>query len=131
MTLQNGVVVQSFFCLYGTDTNRFEIYGESARLAVDYVARTLQIAARGQRKPVQRIAGVLGHEASRLKNALTTRRDPSYETALAAFVNAIASGRRQIQPDLSDGLRVSLVVDAAERSAATGQSQQVAAYPST
>ena len=129
MTLQNDIVVQSFFSLYGTDTNRFEIYGESARLTVDYVARTFQIAARGQRNPAQRIAGVLSHEASRLKNALTPRRDPSYETAFAAFVNSIAGGRNRIQPDIRDGLRVSLVVDAAERSAATGQSQQVAAYP--
>jgi predicted dehydrogenase len=130
MTLQNGVVVQSFFSLYGTDTNRFEVYGESARLAVDYVARTFQIIAPGGRKPVQRIAGALGHEVSRLKNILAGRRDPSYETALAAFVNAIANGRNQIQPDLRDGLRVSLVIEAAERSAATGQSQKVAACPS-
>ena len=41
MTLQNGIVVQSFFCLYGTDTNRFEIFGESARLTVDYVAKNI------------------------------------------------------------------------------------------
>ena len=129
MTLQNGIVVQSFFCLYGTDTNRFEIYGESARLTVDYVARTFEIVTRGGRKPVQRIANVLGHEASRLRNALGSRRDPSYGRALATFVNAIASGDHQIQPDLCDGLRVSLVVHAAEHSAESGRTEQVAAYP--
>jgi myo-inositol 2-dehydrogenase / D-chiro-inositol 1-dehydrogenase len=129
MTLKDGIVVQSFFCLYGTDTNRFEIYGESARLTVDYVAKTFQIVNRGS-TPVERIASRLSQEASRLKNALASRRDPSYETALASFVNAIASGQRQIQPDLRDGWRVSLVIDAAERSAESCRCQQVAAYPS-
>ncbi len=128
MNLQNGVVVQSFFCLYGTDTNRFEIYGDSARLAIDYVAKTFRVVDR-RGSPAERIASALGQEARRLRNALTSRRDPSYETALATFVNTVADGRRQIQPDLRDGLRASLVVDAAERSAESGRNQQVAPYP--
>jgi predicted dehydrogenase len=128
MTLPSGVVVQSFFCLYGTDVNRFEIYGESARLTVDYVAKTLQTVDRAD-SPVQRIASRLGYEASRLRNAVSSGRDPSYRTALAAFVKAVAGGHRQIEPDLRDGLRVSLVVDAAERSAASGQIQRVADDP--
>jgi len=128
MTLQNGIVVQSFFCLYGTDANRFEIYGESARLTVDYVAKTFRIVDRGC-SPAERIASALGHEAGRLRNVLGSRRDPSYEMALANFVNTVADGRHQIQPDLRDGLRVSLVVDAAERSAESGRNQQVEPYP--
>ncbi len=127
MTLQSGAIVQSFFCLYGTDTNRFEIYGESARLTVDYVAKTFQVENRGG-TPMERIMSRLGHETARLKHVLGSARDPSYETALASFVNAIAGGQRQIKPDLRDGLRVSLVVDAAERSAESGHRQQVAAY---
>ena len=126
MTLRNGVVVQSFFCLYGTDTNRFEIYGESARLTVDYVAKTFQIVDGGGYRPLQRVMSALGHEASRLKNVLASRQDPSYERALAIFVNAIASGQREVRPDLRDGLRAALVVDAAERSAESGRSQRVA-----
>jgi predicted dehydrogenase len=129
MTLQNGVMVQSFFSLYGTDTNQFEIHGESARLTINYVTKRFQITPRGQREPMQRIVGALGRETLRLKNVLATRRDPSYETAFVTFVNAIADGRRQVEPDLNDGLRVSLVIDAAEQSAATGQSRRVAAFP--
>lgn len=108
MTLQNEVTVQSFFSLYGTDTNEFEIHGESARLTINYVTKRFQITPRGQREPMQRIVGALGQETLHLKNALTTRRDPSYETAFAPFVNAIACGRRQVEADLNDGLRVSL-----------------------
>lgn len=128
MTLQNGIVVQSFFCLYGTDTNRFEIFGESARLTVDYVAKTFRIVDRNC-GPAQRVASTLAHEASRLRSVLASRRDPSYETALATFVNAVAGGQRSIQPDFRDGWRASLVVDAAERSAESGRNQQVAPYP--
>jgi predicted dehydrogenase len=128
MTLQDGVVVQSFFCLYGTDVNRFEIYGDKARLTVDYVAKTLSVAAGGQRRHIRRIMDTLGEETLRLKNAVASRRDPSYQTALGTFVSGIGGGCRYIQPDLRDGLRTCLVIDAAERSASSGRNCRVTPF---
>jgi predicted dehydrogenase len=112
--------MHSFFSLRGTDSNRFEIYGESARLTVDYLAGTLEIVARGRRSLAQRIIASFGQGCSRLRHGLTGGRDISYELAFSDFVDAIANQRQRIAPDLKDGLRVSQIIDAAERSAATG-----------
>ena len=121
LTLANGVPMQSFFSLRGTDSNRFEIYGESGRATVDYLAGTLEIASPGRRKLRQRITAVLGQGWSRFKHGLAGGRDPSYALAFSTFVNAVASGCRGIAPDLHDGFRVLQVIDAAEHSAGTGQ----------
>ncbi|MBV8051773.1 MAG: Gfo/Idh/MocA family oxidoreductase [Acidobacteriaceae bacterium] len=124
MTLGNGVVMQSFFCLRGTDTNRFEIYGESARLTVDYLAGTLEIVCRGRRKLIHRVSDALDQGWSRLRHGLT-QLDRSYEIAFSKFVNAVANGCQRIAPDLHDALHVLQVIDAAERSADTGQRSRI------
>ena len=121
MTLEDGVLMHSFFSLRGTDSNRFEIYGERARLTVDHLAGTLEIVSRGRRRLTQRIAAAFGQGCSRLRHGLTGGRDISYELAFSEFVKAIANRRQRIAPDLKDGLRVSQIIDAAECSAATGQ----------
>lgn len=127
MTLENGVPMQSFFSLRGTDSNRFEIYGESGRATVDYLAGTLEIVSPGRRKFAQRVTAVLGQGWSRFKHGLAGGRDPSYALAFSTFVNAIADGRQRIAPDLRDGFHVLQVIDAAEQSAATGQKCRVEA----
>lgn len=127
MTLENGVPMQSFFSLRGTDSNRFEIYGESGRATVDYLAGTLEIVSPGRRKFAQRVSAVLGQGWSRFKHGLAGGRDPSYALAFSTFVNAIADGRQRIAPDLRDGFHVLQVIDAAEQSAATGQKCRVEA----
>ena len=127
MTLENGVPMQSFFSLRGTDSNRFEIYGESGRATVDYLAGTLEIVSPGRRKLAQRVSAVLGQGWSRFKHGLAGGRDPSYALAFSTFVNAIADGRQRIAPDLRDGFHVLQVIDAAEQSAATGQKCRVEA----
>ncbi len=121
MTLEDGVLMHSFFSLRGTDSNRFEIYGELARLTVDHLAGTLEIVPRGRRKLAQRVTAALGQEWSRLRHGITGGREVSYQLAFAKFVHAIANGPQRIAPDLNDGLRVSQIIDAAEHSAATGQ----------
>lgn len=125
MTLEDGVLMHSFFSLRGTDSNRFEIYGELGRLTVDHLAGTMEVVLRGRRKLTQRVSAVLGQGWSRVRHALSGRRDPSYELAFTKFVNAIASGSQCIAPDLHDGLQVSQVIEAAEHSAATSQRCQV------
>lgn len=127
MTLENGVPMQSFFSLRGTDSNRFEIYGESGRATVDYLAGTLEIVSPGRRKLAQRVSAVLGQGWSRFKHGLAGGRDPSYALAFSTFVNAIADERQRIAPDLRDGFHVLQVIDAAEQSAATGQKCRVEA----
>jgi len=121
MTLENGVVMHSFFSLRGTNSNCFEIYGELARLTVDHVAGTLEIVRRGRRKLIHRVRGAVGQGWSRLRHGLMRGRDPSYELAFSKFVNAVANRSQHVDPDLHDALRVSQVIDAAERSAVTGQ----------
>jgi predicted dehydrogenase len=125
MTLEDGVPMHSFFSLRGTDSNRFEIYGELARLTVDHLAGTLEIVPRGRRKLAQRVTAAFGREWSRLRHGITGGRDVSYQLAFSKFVNAIANGPQRIAPDLKDGLRVSQIIDAAEHSAATGQKWRV------
>ena len=121
MTLEDGVLMHSFFSLRGTDCNRFEIYGESARLTVDHLAGTVEIVARGRRKFSKRVTRALGLGWSRLRHGLAGGRDPSYELAFSKFVNAITHGDQRIAPDLHAGFRVSQVIEAAEHSAATAQ----------
>jgi hypothetical protein len=43
-------------------------------------------------------------------------------------VNAITEGSDSVSPDLSDGMRVLQVIDAAERSAATGKPCRVSPF---
>lgn len=125
LTLENGVPMQSFFSLRGTDSNRFEIYGESGRATVDYLAGTLEVVSPGRRKLAQRVSAVLGQGWSRFKHGLAGGRDPSYALAFATFVKAVANGSRRIAPDLHDGFHVLQAIDAAEHSAATGQKCRV------
>jgi predicted dehydrogenase len=125
MTLEDGVRMDSFFSLRGTDSNRFEIYGELGRLTVDHLAGMMEVVSRSGRKLTQRFTAILGQEWSRVRHALSGGRDTSYELAFSKFANAIANGNQRIAPDLHDGLRVSQVIEAAEHSAATGQRWRV------
>ena len=125
MTLAEGAIVQCFVSLYGTDANRFEVFGESARATVDYLAGTLEIVPRGRRRLMARIVAKLAREGTRLTHALKSGYDPSYEVALSRFVNGVANQFPNPKPDLMDGLRVLQVIDAAEKSAATGRTCSV------
>jgi predicted dehydrogenase len=125
MRLENGILMQSFFSLRGTDTNRFEIYGELGRITVDYVAGTLELIRRERRGLVHRISDVLGQGWSRLQHGLTGGRDRSYDLAFSRFVDAVAKRSEHVAPDLNDALCVSQVIDAAEHSAVFGQKCRV------
>lgn len=120
MTLQDGTVVQSFFSLYGTDANRFDIYGESGRASLDYLRKTLQIVHPPQSSRIRRALKTVGNELSRVRGVFPAS-DSSYAAAFSQFISAVANGGGRVTPDLADGLLVSKVIDAAERSAATGR----------
>ena len=120
---EDGPAMQSFFSLCGTDCNRFEVYGEDARLSLDYFSGTLAVVSRGSGLS-ERIFSAGRLAASRLKHALTAGRDTSYQAAFSHFVAGILR-RQPVGPDLYDGLQVAQVVAAAEASAASGLSCRV------
>jgi len=84
-----------------------------------------QSVGRGRRKLIHRVRGAVGQGWSRLRHGLTRGRDRSYELGFSKFVNAVANRSEHVEPDLHDALRVSQVIDAAERSAVTGQRRHI------
>jgi predicted dehydrogenase len=120
LELASGTSVQTFVSLGAVDENRMEIAGTAGKLTMDrtdllnpaFVPATLR-GARGQR---------IGRAVSALDPRLLLRspgREPSFARALTAFVRA-AAGEPFTGPDFSDGARNLSVIDAAERSAASG-----------
>ncbi|MBC7788896.1 MAG: Gfo/Idh/MocA family oxidoreductase [Anaerolineae bacterium] len=123
-TLDNGLCVQSFFSFTAIEEDRFEIFGDKGRLAVDrYRSSAVEVVKSGEefsmRKRVERGFSQLSGAAYRIKKALATAQELSYRTALGVFVDAVR-GSTFATPDLEDGLRSLKVIDAAERSARNG-----------
>lgn len=126
LELASGVAVQTFVSLGTVDEHRMEIVGTSGKLVMDRTELLRPALAgatlRGAR--VQRFRRALGALDPRLL-LRSPGAEPSFALALQAFVRG-ASGGDVAGADLTDGARSLAVVDAAERSAATG----VAAIPS-
>ena len=61
---------------------------------------------------------------------LAPMHDPSFQEAMRAFVRA-AEQRTPATPTLGDGVRALAVIEAAERSATTGQAIDLDARPAT
>ncbi|HVG30757.1 MAG TPA: Gfo/Idh/MocA family oxidoreductase [Pyrinomonadaceae bacterium] len=125
LRLSGGLIVQSFFSTAAVEEDRLEIYGDAGKLGVDrYLSLDVRVTdptLRGAR--VKRLRGALGalrHGAYLLEKLRAPANEPSYATALLAFV-AAARGvvSRDVKPDLEDGFRSLAVVVAAEESART------------
>ena len=125
LQLANGVHVQGQFG-YGTiEEDRFEVYGSEGKLVVDrYNSLALE------RVPVRAEGGLaralrhLTREMGAMRYGMEKRRapaaEPSYRASLAAFVDAVRSGRAAA-PDLEDGLRALRVIDRARAAARRGR----------
>jgi myo-inositol 2-dehydrogenase/D-chiro-inositol 1-dehydrogenase len=125
LRLADGLLIQSFFSLSAVEEDRFEIYGQGGKLAVDrYLSLDVEITGptleRARWKRLAHGVRSLVHSPYALKKILSPANEPSYQAALTRFVEAIG-GQQPARPDLSDGYRSLAVIEAAEESARAGK----------
>jgi predicted dehydrogenase len=130
LELASGIMVQLFVSLGTVDEHRMEIVGTAGKLVMDRteLVRPDHVPATQQGARARRLARALAAlEPARVLRSPGT--EPSFDAALGAFVWS-ASGNAFGGPDLLDGLRSLAVVEAAERSAASGAAEAVVWPPS-
>jgi predicted dehydrogenase len=122
-----GVEGSIFMAVGAADADRFEVHGEAGVLRLDRLRADLSLEppvfAYGRRRALARESLVLRHSLGRV---LRSGGEPSYERALAAFVDAVRTGEG-VHPDLRDGQRSLEWVEAALVSAASGTRVRVPA----
>ena len=123
--LTTNAVAQIFCSLSAVDEDRVDVYGTNGKLSVDrYGSLRVDVsppAARGALGlAVNRLAGEIRAMRYGAEKRRAPMHDPSFPAAIGAFVKSIRDGLPG-NPSLIDGLRAAEVIDAAERSAATGQ----------
>lgn len=126
LQLADGLPVESYFSLAAAEEDRFEIYGQAGKLAVDRY-RSLDVdffdaggASSRLRRATLRLRS-FGNVPYLFKKMRSPWHEPSYRESLSRFVSA-ARGRDKASPDLLDGYRSLEVICAAEESAKTGRS---------
>jgi predicted dehydrogenase len=120
LTLSSGAMAQIFVSLGSVDENRLEIVGTAGKLVIDRteLVRPDHVPATQRGARLRR----LGHALAMLEPRRLLRSpgaEPSFDAALRAFVSS-ASGNAFGGPDIADGMTNLAVIDAAERSAASG-----------
>jgi myo-inositol 2-dehydrogenase/D-chiro-inositol 1-dehydrogenase len=130
LELASGVMAQLFVSLGTVDENRVEIVGTAGKLVMDRteLVRPDHVPATQRGARARRLARALSAlEPARVLRSPGT--EPSFAAALGAFVWS-ASGNAFGGPDLLDGLRSLAVIEAAERSTASGSAEAVV-WPSS
>jgi predicted dehydrogenase len=117
--LENGLSVQSFFSLRSTAEQWFEVYGLDGKFrARPYdrtdVEQTKMMQPGLMSQGIQSLLSRLGEQPLRA----------SYRAALQHFVTCVRT-KQPASPDLIDGYRSLAVIEAAEKSARTGQVESV------
>jgi len=130
LTLDDGVLVDSFFSLSSTDDDRFEILGTHARLAMDrYRGWDVDVTAAGaeasRAKQIVAKLKSLRRGAYLLEKARSVAGEPSFATAMGDFVSAIRGSGRARGATVLDGLRSLAAIEAAERSVTSGRTEVV------
>ena len=121
LRLADDLLVQSFCSINAAAEDRFEIYGRKGRLAIDRYAGTLELgAAVHDDGRLPRLGRELRRTAGGLRRVLRRSGEFSHGAALRAFASAVQHGR-QVAPGLEQAYRSLAVIDAAERSSATGR----------
>jgi len=124
LRLADGLLIQSFFSMSAVEEERFEVYGQGGKLAVDrYLSLDVEITGPtrdlSRLKQLRRGLRALVHSSYRLDKILAPSREPSYQAALTHFV-AAARGNQPASPNFWDGYRSLAIIEAAEESARTG-----------
>jgi predicted dehydrogenase len=127
LRLADGLIVQSFFSTCAVEEDRFEIYGDEGKLSLDrYLSLDVRLSEPTLRsarlKQLRHALGELRRSPYLLEKLRAPANEPSYVSALLAFVAAALEGDRgvkNVKPDLEDGYRSLAVVVAAEESART------------
>ena len=132
LRLASGLAVQCFFSLSAAEEDRFELYGTAGKLTADrYLSSDLEIS-----DPARNLARVkkfghsmrsLIHSPYLLERFHKDTCDPSFNSALAYFVESVRLGR-PAQPDFLDGLRSLTVIEAAEKSARAACAVSIAEF---
>jgi predicted dehydrogenase len=110
------------FVAYGTvEEDRWEIYGDKAKLVVDrynslLVDRVPLSASGGIGNAVRRVVSEVAHIGYGLEKRRAPGQEPSYAASLHAFVGAVRAGA-QHSPSIIDGVAALRVVLAARGSA--------------
>jgi len=125
LRLVGGLLVQSFFSLNSVEEDRFEIYGQAGKLAVDrYRSFAVEFSEAQLRfarfKHLTRKLHSFGRSPYLLNRLLASANEPSYRLALTHFVAAVRANQ-PTNPDFWDGYRSLAVLLAAEESAKTGR----------
>ena len=123
--LTTTISAQIFCSLSCVDEDRTEIYGTNGKLVIDrYGSLRVDVsppAARGALGlAVNRLAGEIGAMSYGTQKQRAPMHEPSFPAAISAFLKSIRD-RTPGSPGLSDGLRATRVIDAAERSAQSGR----------
>jgi predicted dehydrogenase len=107
-----------------------EIYGDEGKLAIDrYGQLSLERRGAAAPGPVRKLLGAILQWRGigyMLRRQRSPWREPSFERALARFIEAVRAGT-PVSPDLNDGLQSLRVVIAAETAAKLGGVVHVAA----
>ena len=125
LTLEGGLVVQSFFTMCGIDEDRFEVYGTSGKLVVDRHhadgVEVMRVGRDGVRlaRLGRSLRSLVGSPVIR-RRLLRRRDEPSYAAAFAQYAASIR-GNEEVTPDLDDARRCLEVIEVAEISSRTGQ----------
>lgn len=123
--LDSGLSAQCFFSLSTVEQDRFEIYGQRGGVVIDRLS-LLNMEFLNPSRNCGRLARLRGALGAFLRGPYLWERilkpasEPSYRAALAHFI-AAARANRPSRPDLWDGYRSLAVVEAAKRSARTGE----------
>lgn len=125
LRLSGNIAAQLLVSLRSGDENRIEVFGRKGKLAVDCY-RSAEVESSGL-QPTGAVGQLVKQSIATVKHVLQSRRSGShmqrsYERSLDAFISAVSNGK-QSACDLKAGYASLAVIDAAERSAHTGQAE--------
>jgi predicted dehydrogenase len=120
LKLSGEVAAQCFFSFGAVEEDRMEVYGSAGKLEVnrylfDGVRRRSGSARALRREQLTDLMPTIKGARYLMDKKQEPFHEPSYRVALARFVGAARTGG-QTTPDLFDGLRAQMVIEAAEES---------------